>query len=114
MDLRALLAEALARGGGGHTLADVLAAVDRGEAQVWRAPAAVLVTEIAVTPRMKELHFWLAGGELEPVLALADAAIAWGREQGCTAATMTGRRGWEKVLAKRGWTTRLTTMGKAI
>lgn len=108
------LEEALAHGGGTHSLGDVAAAIDVGTAQLWESPGALLVTEVNVGPRLKELHFWLAAGELDAVLALADIVMDWGREIGCQVATLTGRKGWERVMKRRGWDSQLVTMGRML
>lgn len=112
--LRSRLEEALAHGGGTHSLEDVSAAIDGGTAQLWETPGALLVTEVNVGPRAKELHFWLAAGELEAVLALSEVVMDWGREIGCQTATLTGRKGWARVMARRGWDSHLVVMGRML
>lgn len=100
------LEEALQRGGGTHDLSHVLAAVQRGDAQLWLDSLdgdAVIVTEVHCAPNEKELHFWLASGTLDSVIALSNKVMEWGRERGCTVATLSGRRGWIKALAPEGW-----------
>lgn len=108
------LEEALIAEGGAFNLADVDAAIKEGKAQAWESDRGIVITEIHDAPRAKILHFWLAAGELEEVLRLADVAMEAGRNLGCTVATLTGRRGWEKKLAARGWTNRLTIMGRSL
>ena len=104
------LREALERSGGTHTIQDVVDALRNGEAQVWVKDSAVLVTEVLAMPRALVLHFWLAAGELEPVIALSRDVLAWGKEQGCTGATLTGRPGWKRALASEGWSSDLIMM----
>ena len=41
-----------------------------------------------------------------------DDARAWGKQQGCDGMTVTGRRGWKKVLASKGWKEQFTTLLK--
>lgn len=108
------LEEALAYGGGTHTILDVLDQIQRGEAQIWANEEACIITEVHAYPRAKVLHFWLTTGALDAVLALEDEALAWGREQGCTSATLAGRRGWERVLASHGWAPALSYMRRGI
>lgn len=112
--LRTQLEAALAHGGGAHSLEDVADAVARHDAQIWEAPGALLITEVHNAPQLKELHFWLAAGELEPVLALSEHVMIWGRALGCTAATLTGRKGWTKVMQRRGWNSQMVTMGRKL
>jgi hypothetical protein len=89
--------------GGTHDFDDIVEACETGRMQFWPAPAACAITEIAVYPKMKTLNVFLAGGDLNAILARIDDAAAWGRSLGCTAMTMTGRAGWERVLRPLGW-----------
>lgn len=107
------LEEAIGRDGC-HTLGDVLDMIQRGDVQLWETKGAVLVTEIHRYPRSSVLHFWLAAGELDEVVALSHVAMAWGREQGCQRATLAGRRGWERALAGEGWSAEATLMGRTL
>lgn len=97
------LRQALHVGGDSHTLADVFEAVALGAAQLWVEGDTCLVTEVNDTPQVRELHFWLATGALDDVIALTNKVMDWGRKQGCTVATLTGRFGWKKVMAREGW-----------
>ena len=108
------LVEALERGGSTHTVEDVLDEIQRGEAQLWEADGALIVTEIHDTPRKRLLHFWLATGELQAVIALMHRALEWAKSEGCTMATLAGRKGWEKVLASEGWVPMLTMMSREV
>jgi hypothetical protein len=108
------LEAALDAGGGTHTLQDVADKVEAGEAQLWEEENAVVVTELVTTPQMKVLHFWLGAGELEDVVALQERLIEWGKSVGCQRAALSGRKGWEKVLAGSGWSPELVLMGRDI
>jgi hypothetical protein len=108
------LEEALEHGGGTHELEHVLAAIRRGEAQLWVEGDSCLVTEINDTPNERELHFWLATGTLDGTVALSNKVMEWGRARGCTVATLSGRRGWAKALAAEGWALQLVVMGRRL
>ena len=108
------LVEALEHGGGTHDIADVLEMVRRGTAQMWQAGEACIVSEVRDFPKARVLHFWLATGELDAVIALSRDVLAWGKANGCVSATLSGRRGWEKVLAAEGWSPMLFTMGREV
>ena len=108
------LEEALEPGGGSHDLVHVLRAVARGEAQLWEEGDACLVTEVNDAPNMRELHFWLATGTLDDVIALSNKVMHWGREQGCSVATLTGRLGWQKALRGEGWEPRTVNMARRL
>lgn len=106
--------KALEHGGGTHDLAHVLSAIRRGTAQLHTEGPCVIVTEVNDTPNERELHFWLAAGTLDEVIALSNKVMDWGREQGCTVATLCGRPGWAKALAHEGWSHRMVEMGRRL
>jgi len=108
------LVEALEHAGGTHTIEDVLDQIRRGTAQIWTNEDACIVSEVHDYPRKRVLNFWLATGALPAVIALSREVLAWGKRNGCESATLTGRRGWEKVLATEGWSPMLSVMGREV
>jgi hypothetical protein len=95
---------ALAYAGGTHTLADVEAAIQAGDAQLWSGPNSCIVTEIDRQPRTTTLNFFLAGGRMAELEAMTPGILAWGEEQGCATARFLGRRGWLRTfLSDTGW-----------
>lgn len=115
-DARSLIESALGYGGATHTFEDVVAAVEAGKAQFWPGPRSVVVSEIVQHPRQKLLHFWLAAGHLEELERMLPMLEQWGKEQGCTAVTLSGRKGWEGVsfLKAGGWKPKLVVMMKEL
>jgi hypothetical protein len=113
-DLLPGLEKALRLGGNTHTLADIADMAEAGYAQIHTAKDAVIVTQIHNEPQKKVVHFWLASGDLEPVVELSHRVLDWAKGIGCTQATLAGRKGWEKVLASDGWRPMLTVMGREI
>lgn len=97
------LCRALEYSGGSHTLDDVLAAVQGGEAKLWMDDRATIVTQIRIFPQYKAIDFWLAAGDLAPVQELSEHIIAWAKKQGCTRATAVGRAGWTRAMKALGW-----------
>jgi len=76
-------------------------AVRSGHAQYWPLGNSVIITQIAAGG---VLHFWIAGGNMQEIQAATPTILAWGKEQGCTIATLTGRRGWlRSFLGRTGW-----------
>ncbi len=108
------LEEALEYGGGRHKLSHVMRAIQKHEAQLWVEGDACLVTEVNDTPVLRELHFWLGTGALEEVVALVNKVTEWGPSIGCNVATLTGRRGWEKIMSKQGWEPQTINMGRKL
>lgn len=114
-DFRRYIEGALAYSGGTHTFEDVCEMVVAGTLQFWPGVDSAIVTEIINTPRQRSLHFFLAGGNLAELEAMVPGVCDWGREQGCTVAGLTGRRGWERTfLARTGWAPTLVLFEKKL
>jgi len=107
---------ALNKGGDTHDFKDVVDGVLSGNMQLWLGANGCAITEIVVYPNKKVLHVFLAGGDqgqgIEQITDMHDDAIAWGKAQGCNGMTVTGRRGWKKILQPKGWTEQFTTLLK--
>lgn len=88
-----------------HLIEDVEALIESGEAQLWQGLDSAAVTEVVVYPRLKVMHLWLCGGDMEEIVnvMLPEAekqALAWG----CDRMTTGGRIGWNRVLRSHGFT----------
>ena len=90
--------------------------VSEGRLQYWPGSNSVVVTEIIEYPQKRTLHFFLAAGNVAELEVMYPVIEEWGRVQGCTAATLSGRHGWERsFLAKReGWKPKLVVMMKEL
>jgi hypothetical protein len=88
------LGRALAYAGGTHSEADIALGVAEGRYQSWDCGDSVLITELRDTPGHRFLHFFLAEGNRAELEQLVPIALQWGREQGCTKASLVGRFGW--------------------
>lgn len=108
------LEEALEHGGNTHGIEHVLGAIRRGSAQLWIQGDNCLVTQVLPEPRALVLHFWLACGTLDGTIDLSNKVMEWGREQGCSVATLAGRSGWARALKAEGWNHQLVLMGKKL
>ena len=106
--------DALSYGGGTHDLKDVFDGILSGNMQLWPAERGGIVTELAVYPRKRVLHIFLAGGELDQITDMHEDVIQWAKAQGCSALTLSGRMGWKKALAPFGWEPTLLTLSKEI
>jgi len=110
--IRERLQRALDLTGEGFTLDDVADAVEAGEKQLFIEPGGVVITEVIEYPAGPVLNIWLAAGRMEDCLRAHDRAIEWAREQGIEKAITTARKGWKRVMAKRGWTAPLVYLEK--
>lgn len=111
---RGHIERALEHSGGTHTFEDVYESVLLGHMQLWENGDSMAITEIVVYPRKKTLHIFLASGTMEGVQAMLQSAEEWGKLQGCEAVTFAGRKGWRKVMNKRGFRETLTVMEKGL
>jgi hypothetical protein len=97
---RAGLEKALQIDTDGGTFDQVVERVQDGHAQYWPCGSSVIITQISGL----SLHFWLASGTLAELQAVTPHILDFGREQGCTRATLTGRKGWlRSFLRDTGW-----------
>jgi len=88
-----------------HALEDVEKMIEDGYAKLWEGEHSAAVTEIIQYPRLKSLHLWLCGGDMEEITeVMLPKAEKYAREQGCTKLTTGGRKGWDRVMSKHGFT----------
>ncbi len=86
-----------------HTLCDVRAMVDSGDAQFWPFLHSACITQIWDEPQAKVLHHWLVGGDLTDLLSHRPEIEIYARTMGCTRLLIGGRKGWERVLSPFGF-----------
>jgi hypothetical protein len=95
---------ALDHAGRTHSLEDVRAAIDRGEARLWTGRGGALVAAIEDDPGERRLLIWLAGGARDDLEdELLPLAEAWGRACGCRRVLVIGRDGWARALKTKGY-----------
>lgn len=99
-----LLAPAIERSQGDHSLETTLEALKSGHSQLWvihgeDGITAAAITSIAVYPtgqKWLEVAF-LGGCDAEEWVRVAmDAAMTFARERGCKGSGIIGRRGWQR------------------
>lgn len=98
--LRRHVEAALEYSGGTHNFDDIAEMVKDGRLQLWPASNSVVLTEIIVYPRLKNLHYFLAGGDLDELSRMRPLIESWGKSVGCTRVTLAGRRGWANTFLK--------------
>lgn len=101
---------ALRYSGGTHTFEDVVQGIVDRRMQLWPGERSAAVTEILSFPRKKVLNTFLAGGDMDELMLMMRDAQKWARAQGCDTMTMSGRKGWLRVLNKHGWQEAYATM----
>lgn len=92
--------DALEYSGGTHSFDDIAAGVLAKKFQLWPNHNSAVVTEIVVYPNTKNLHFFLAGGNLDELKMMRPYIEQWGKSIGCTRVTLAGRKGWERTFLK--------------
>jgi hypothetical protein len=102
-EMQKRLMKALKVAGNTSSPEDIAKAVAEGRMQSWTRNDSLVITEVREHPRKTVLNIVLAVGVLEDVLALQPEFMAFGREHGCQAVRMQGRRGWDAILPDEGW-----------
>jgi hypothetical protein len=100
---RARFEKSLLFGGDTHSVEDVVQLVREGRAQFWSGGDGSILSEVLTLPRAKVINLWVLSGNLPDIIALEPTVCNWGRDQGCTIATASGRKGWGRVGAPLGW-----------
>jgi hypothetical protein len=98
--LRHHVAAALEYSGGTHKVEDIAEGIRREQFQLWPGKNSVVVTEIIVYPQLKDLHYFLAGGDLDELRLMRPIIESWGKEIGCSRVSLAGRKGWERTFLK--------------
>jgi hypothetical protein len=102
--------KALRLSGGTHTLQDVAEAIREGHMQCFWNETAVIVTEVAYTPRRKFVSIFLSAGDLDGVMGLHDKVADWAIENGYDFARIMVRPGFVRLLERKGWKKRQIMM----
>ena len=109
---------ALDKGGDTHDFKDIVDGVMSGHMQLWSGANGCAVTEILVYPNKKILHVFLAGGAkghgIDQITDMHDSAVEFAKRENCQGMTVSGRAGWKKILASRGWKQQFVTLAKEI
>lgn len=103
LDRKHMIEAALAYAEGTHTFDDIVAMVLQNRLYWMALPNSFIITEIVTYPRMKHLNGFLAGGDLEEIRKQQYRLIEAAQLAGCSAITLSGRRGWVKALRDLGW-----------
>ncbi len=111
--LRQHVDAALEYSGGTHNFEDIVEMVQDNKLQVWPASESIVLTEITIYPRLKNLHYFLAGGDLIELSRMRPMIESWGKSIGCTRVTLAGRKGWARTfLQDEGYRPQWSVMAK--
>lgn len=103
-EIRDGLEQALARSGEPYTIADLENDLTNGDAMLWLGERSALVTAEYIIDGVRCHHVWLSCGALGELVTLEPGIAAYARARGCSYASINGRKGWERVFARRGFT----------
>lgn len=98
------------------TLDDVVADIKAGRARLWQGDKSCVVTVETDFPSAGErlIEAWLAAGDLGEIRREIAHLEEYARSAGCTQAHITGRKGWVRELAPRGYEHYATTVRKLL
>lgn len=117
-----LLERAIAQYGRGY-LPDVVSRLRCGLAQLWLItapsngmPVAAVVTYISDDADIGPEFFieYIAGDNMDRWLDLLEKLEDNAREEGCKSIALCGRRGWQRALARRGYSELAVVLGKQL
>jgi hypothetical protein len=89
--------------------------VASGRARFWDNGLAAILAEIKVYPGgVREVHGLVAAGEVEAIKALIPLAEQWGRERGCTRASISSHPAWARIMKDAGYEPEQLTIVKLL
>jgi hypothetical protein len=101
--------QALEYSDGEYSAEDIYNALKQTDMQLWIAyeigkVRAICITQVISYPQIKRLWvLYSAGVEMPKWVHLIQLILEFGKAQGCTAARIFGRPGWEKALKEFGF-----------
>jgi hypothetical protein len=84
-----------------YNIQDVADCISDGSMQLWPTNNSAVVTQVQNFPRMKVLHIFLAGGNLEELETLTPHIQKFAEDMGCRKITLTGRKGWSRTFVAK-------------
>ena len=95
---------ALKYSGYSHSFDDIVGAVVLGRAHFYPlSDDSFAIMEVKTYPQYKEYHCFLAGGNLDDLVAAQDMIGENGIALGCSDLSIMGRRGFARALKRHGW-----------
>lgn len=84
------------------TEAALLEELASGEAQIWGGQRSAAVTQLLLLDE-PVVMIWIAGGDMQELMAMQPGLEAWGRANGAVALRVSGRKGWNRALRGAGF-----------
>jgi hypothetical protein len=84
-----------------YNIQDVADCIADGSMQLWPTNNSAVVTQVQNFPRMKVLHIFLAGGNLDELETLTPHIQKFAEDMGCRKITLTGRKGWSRTFVAK-------------
>ena len=92
------LRSALKHAGDTHSLEDVVELLNSGEAKLRSTKKSTIVWQEFSYPKAKQLHFWLAGGDLKDIIVRGHEIAEDAKKRGFSKVSIIGRPGWKRRL----------------
>lgn len=92
------LSAALRHCGDTHTLDDVMSLIVARDAHLYVGHKSAVVTQELELPTRRQLHFWLAGGDLQEIIEIERDVEKAAKAKGIRHISIIGRRGWQRKL----------------
>jgi hypothetical protein len=84
-----------------YNIQDVADCIADGSMQLWPSSNSAVVTQVQNFPRMRVLHIFLAGGNLDELETLTPHIQKFAEDMGCRKITLTGRKGWSRTFVTK-------------
>jgi len=104
------ICEALETAGWSYTFDDVTMMVLQGHLEWHEFEDCFALTQMTILPQFKLYHFFIAGGNLESMIATIPIFKEKARALGCKHLSFSGRKGFEPFLRAAGWEYKFMTM----
>ena len=89
---------------GALTIEDVEAGIISGQFMLWPGDGAAAVTEFITYPQLKALNIFLVGGSRAGMRELEPRILDYAKQNGCKRLMAGGRRGFERIAGRFGFT----------
>lgn len=114
LEYKHLIEAALSHGGFAHTFDDIVRGVLQGKLHFYPLDGAFVIMEHTKYSQYSIYHCFLAGGTLSAILSVQPHMQENARKLGAKKITITGRKGFTRVLPQHGWKHTLSLMELAL